>query len=238
MPTLLMSLFLSLAASTPVLTPASHPLLEVVSNILPMFILLGLVALGIKVLKRPSVKGMIGEAVVNWAGLSRLEKSRYRVLKNVFIPSIASDGMTELDHVVVSTHGIFVIETKNYGGWIYGNEHDRMWTRTNYRKKCKFLNPLKQNKGHVDSLAAFLGLPQSAFHSVVFFIGDATIKTPMPPNVLSSGLIGYIEAKRDILLSESQMNSAWTCLSNHDDDMDKRTVRRKHVARLSARAQS
>jgi restriction system protein len=233
-----MNLLPPFAASTPVLNSALNPLLEMVTSILPMFLLLGFMAVGIKVLKRPSVKGMIGEAVVNWAGLSRLEKGRYRVMKNVFIPSIASEGMTELDHVVVSAHGIFVIETKNYSGWIFGSEQDRMWTRTNYGNKCKFLNPLIQNKGHVDSLAAFLGLPRSAFHPVVFFIGDATIKTPMPLNVLSSGLIGYIEAQREILLNDSQVNSAWACLSNHDEDMDKRKVRRKHVARLSARIQA
>jgi len=232
-----MSYFVPFASSTPLLNAALQPLLELKHN-LPMFLLLGLVVVGMKALKRPSIKGMIGEVAVNCAGLSRLDKGRFRVLKNLFIPSVSGKGMTELDHVVVSAHGIFVVETKNYSGWIFGSEHDNMWTRTNYGKKCRFLNPLKQNKGHVDSLAAFLGLPRNVFHSVVFFIGDATLKTPMPPNVLSSGLIAYIESKRDILLNDSQANSAWACLITHDGDMDKRTVRRKHVARMSARGQS
>ena len=201
----------------------------------PMLLFLGVVLIGIKLLKHPTVKGMIGEAAVNWAGLSRLDKARYKVLKNVFIPSLTGEGMTEIDHLVVSAHGIFVIETKNYSGWIFGGEHDHKWTRSGRGRKQQFLNPLKQNKGHVNALAAFLGLPQSMFHSVVFFIGEAELKTPMPANVLTSGLLKYIESERRVLLNESQVNEAWGRLSGHDAGMDKATVRRDHVARVSRR---
>ena len=103
-------------------------IVEMFGSAAPMLLLLGVVLIGIKLLKHPSVKGMIGEAAVNWAGLARLDKTKYKVLKNVFIPSLTSEGMTEIDHLVVSAHGIFVIETKNYSGWIFGGEHDHKWT--------------------------------------------------------------------------------------------------------------
>lgn len=218
-------------------------LLEALLKNLPTFLNLGallvlvmVVKVAVKILSRPSVKGMIGEAMVNWAGLSRLARTRYLVLRNVFIPSIRGDGMTELDHVVVSAHGIFVIETKNYSGWIFGGAQDRTWTQLHYKKKGKFENPLKQNEGHVNALAAFLGLPHRVFHSVIFFIGEATLKTPMPPNVLTSGLLPYIEARHDILLDERQFADAWKRLSMHDSSQDKRTVRREHISRLSSYA--
>lgn len=225
---------LLVAASTAKQTDALlAPLISVFWHGVPIFLFLGLLVVGVHVFKHPSVKGVVGETLVNWVGLSRLDNGRYRSLKNVFIPTVAGDGVTELDHVVVSAHGIFVIETKNYSGWIFGNEHDRMWTRTNYGNKCQFVNPLRQNDGHVNALAAFLGLPRSKFHSVVFFVGEATLKTPMPGNVLTSGLSRYIESNRDILLSESQVDTTWARLSAHDRAMDKRTVRREHVARVS-----
>jgi restriction system protein len=179
---------------------------------------------------------MVGEAVVHWGVLSKLNKKRYRVLKNIFVPSIYSCGVTELDHVVLSAHGIFVIETKNYGGWIFGSENDQTWTYTNLKKKYQFVNPLIQNQCHVASRAAFLGLPKTAFHSMVVFVGEAQIKTPMPPNVLTTGVLRYIESKDKIVLTESQLENAWERLSTHDAEMEKRVVRREHLTRLSGRA--
>lgn len=224
-----MSVLFALVASPP------NPLQPFLSAI-PLLVIVGVLAVVKRVLKRPTVKGIIGEAALNWAGLSRLDPSRYKVLKNVFIPSIAGDGMTELDHVVLSAHGIFVIETKNYSGWIFGGEHDHKWTRTGHGKKQQFLNPLKQNRAHVNALAAFLGLPQSVFHSVVFFIGEAEIKTPMPSNVLTSGLMNYIAAEQRMFLTDPQLILARGKLMGHDEGMDKATVRREHVARMSSRS--
>ncbi len=65
-------------------------------------------------------KGKVGEKVV--AGkLDHLPEDQYRVLNNVTIPT--PKGSSQIDHLVVSIYGIFVIETKNYNGWIYGGEH-------------------------------------------------------------------------------------------------------------------
>jgi len=83
-------------------------------------LILGIIALiGLFFLLRwliPS-KGKVGEKVV--AGkLDRLPKDQYRVLNNVTIPT--PKGSSQIDHLIVSIFGIFVIETKNYNGWIYG----------------------------------------------------------------------------------------------------------------------
>jgi restriction system protein len=224
---------LLLAATTFTPDQILRPALEALWQHLPFFTGIGLLVVLVNLLKCKRFKGVIGEAVVNWGGLSRLNKDRYRVLKNLLIPSITGDGMTEIDHVVVSEHGIFVIETKNFTGWIFGREHDRKWTCSTFGNKRQFLNPLKQNSLHVNSLAAFLGLPRSMFHSVVFFVGDATLKTPMPSNVLTRGLIDYIEGKRAVLVSSEQVASAWGKLIDHDSSMDKRKARKDHIARLS-----
>ena len=53
--------------------------------------------------------------------------------------------------MVLSEYGIFVIETKNYSGWILGGEYSEEWTKNVYGKKYKFRNPLKQNYTHVNS---------------------------------------------------------------------------------------
>lgn len=89
-----------------------------------------------------NIKGFIGEKIVA-AILSGLPKQQYRVVNNVMLGT--EYGTTQIDHVVVSVYGIFVIETKNYKGWITGSEFGDYWTKNMYGKKYKFQNPLKQN---------------------------------------------------------------------------------------------
>src|SRR5206468_3484784 len=82
------------------------PLMAVLSLLTPVF-------------ARPAVKGWIGELLLHLRLRIGLDRSRYRLFHNLILPT--PDGTTQVDHVVVSTHGIFVIETKNYGGWIFGS---------------------------------------------------------------------------------------------------------------------
>ena len=63
----------------------------------------------------------------------------------------------QIDHVVVSRKGIFVLETKNYTGWIFGNENSQNWTQVIYKRKEKFYNPIWQNFDHIQALKEFLG---------------------------------------------------------------------------------
>lgn len=70
---------------------------------------------------RPQIKGYIGEkAVAN--RLSGLPTQSYIVLNDIMLLP-TSYGTTQIDYIVVSVYGIFVIETKNYKGWIIGNEY-------------------------------------------------------------------------------------------------------------------
>jgi hypothetical protein len=67
----------------------------------------------------PRLKGASGEATVSVL-LKRLPENEYKVLHNVMLRT--DRGMSQVDHVVVSVYGIFVIEVKNYTGWITGSE--------------------------------------------------------------------------------------------------------------------
>lgn len=103
-----------------------------------------------------------------------------------------ANGTTQIDHIVVSQFGIFVVETKSTRGWIFGRESDSEWTQVLPSKKQRFQNPLRQNYGHTRALAEFLLLDHSIFQSIVFFSGRCEFKTPMPKNVMTSGLAAYI----------------------------------------------
>jgi len=74
----------------------------------------------------PKIKGFFGEKSVAFQ-LSRLDPSKYKVINNIILQS--GEKTTQIDHVVVSNYGIFVIETKNYNGWILGDEYADYWTQ-------------------------------------------------------------------------------------------------------------
>ena len=158
------------------------------------------------ILKSPWFKGKFGEFLVNLSARLFLNKSRYHLIKNVTLPT--KDGTTQIDHVLVSQFGVFVVETKNMKGWIFGSPHQRFWTQKIYRSNRKFQNPLHQNYKHVKTLQALLGLSDHQMHSVVVFVGDSTFKTSMPENVTRGfGYIRYIKSKKDRVLTPRQVAS-------------------------------
>lgn len=151
-----------------------------------------------------SAKGSVGEKLTTAGMWLFLDKKVYRRIDDLIIPS--ANGTTQIDHVLVSTFGIFVIETKNIQGWIFGNQNDSTWCQSLYGRKNRFQNPLRQNYRHVQCLAEFLGLDQKLFHSVVFFIGECEFKTPVPSNVLASGLSSYICGFRSQILTAAKVD--------------------------------
>lgn len=141
-----------------------------------------LIILLLTILKLPSVKGKLGELYVSKGLRKKLPSDQYRIINDVTLP-LDDGGTTQVDHIVVSPFGVFVIETKNMKGWIFGSEKQAKWTQTIYRTKHSFQNPLRQNYKHTQTLAQLLNLPAELFHSVVIFTRNAELKTDMPSNV-------------------------------------------------------
>lgn len=122
----------------------------------------------------PGIKGRFGKNKV--AGiLNTLPPDKYIIINDLLLKT--SHGTSQIDHVVLSEYGIFVIETKNYSGWIYGSEHSEEWTKNVYGNKYKFRNPLKQNYAHVKALMEVLEITnQSLFIPIIAFSNQADIK--------------------------------------------------------------
>ncbi|MDQ1340721.1 MAG: hypothetical protein QG567_1879 [Campylobacterota bacterium] len=155
--------------------------------------------------KSPFGKGLLGEILVNFAANVRLDKQKYHLIKNVTLPT--EDGTTQIDHIVVSEFGIFVIETKNMRGWIFGDEKQKTWTQKIYKHTSTFQNPLHQNYKHAKTIESALGIDHSKIFSVIVFIGDSTFKTEMPENVTyAGGFIGYIKSKTDKIIPQDEVN--------------------------------
>jgi len=187
-----------------------------------------------KIVASARFKGWLGESSVN-RGLRRLDPSQYHLFHDLYLPRPDGKGTTQIDHIVVSSFGVFVIETKNYKGWIFGDEKQRQWTQQIYRKKSRFQNPLHQNQLHVRALMDFLALPESAFRSLIFFIGDATFKTPMPANVINKGLRPWIENHRNTILDAGRVNQICKALADHEQATDRKAAAKQHLKDMKSR---
>ena len=180
------------------ITPLVHQILGTLWYLAPIVVLVGVV-------KSPWFKGIFGEFQVNLATRLRLPRAEYHLIKNVTLPS--GNGTTQIDHIIVSRYGVFVVETKNMKGWIFGNPNQKTWTQKIYKHSNKFQNPLHQNYKHVKTLEERLSLPATAIHSVVVFVGGSTFKTKMPENVTQvGGYIRYIKSKRECLLTQVEID--------------------------------
>ena len=146
-----------------------------------------------------------GEALVSRVLLSNFRPPDYHLMNHVTIR--LEDGTTEVDHILVSRFGVFVIETKDYSGWIFANAADRTWTQVRFKWRFKFQNPIFQNNRHVRAVKELLDfLPPEAVKSIVVFSGGAEFKTETPEGVIEiSQLTEYLRQQTAVVMSPNRL---------------------------------
>jgi restriction system protein len=146
-----------------------------------------------------------GEALVRDAIITNLPSDSWHLLNNITLK--LDKGTTQVDHILVSRFGVFVIETKHYSGWIFGDANSKDWTQVIYKKKFRFQNPLRQNFKHLKAVQELLDfIPPEHIFPMVVFTGDATFKTDHPRGVHTLGsLLLYFKGLNEELLTENRM---------------------------------
>lgn len=141
------------------------------------------------------------EALVSRVLLLEFGPPDYHLMNHVTIQ--LDDGTTQVDHILISRFGVFVIETKDYSGWIFANATEKTWTQVLFQLRFKFQNPIFQNKRHVRAVQGLLDfLPPGAIRSVVVFTGEAEFKTKTPQGVLIlSQLAEYLRDQTEVVMS-------------------------------------
>ncbi|HKG06833.1 MAG TPA: NERD domain-containing protein [Pedobacter sp.] len=164
-----------------------------------IFILLGILIVIYK-LYRSRIKGLIGETAIA-VRLSNLPKPRYKVINNLVLEN--GDRTSQIDHLIVSDYGLFVIETKNLKGWIFGFENSEYWTQVIYKRKEYIYNPIRQNRGHIMALRQALSrFPRVTIIPIVVFSSSSTLKVKTTSEVIySSELLQTVRDYSDITLS-------------------------------------
>ena len=168
-------------------------------------------------------RGNHGEFII-FQTLSKLDVYS-RILVNIYVPK-ENGEYSEVDLAMITNTGIYVIESKNYSGWIFGNESQKNWTQLLHKNsKFPFYNPIWQNKGHISALDKFLELNKGsdAFKSYIVFGNKAALKkiTLNSDNIhviKSANLLSTI--RKDIknypeILSDIEVDEIASLLENH-----------------------
>lgn len=123
-------------------------------------------------------KGKCGEYVI-YRRLQRFERNGGKFLFNVYVPKMNNET-SEIDVILICPKGLFVFESKNYGGWIFGNEDHQNWTQIfpqgrGRSHKEYFYNPIKQNAAHMRYLKRLIG-EKIPMRSIIVFSDSCTFK--------------------------------------------------------------
>lgn len=182
-------------------------------------------------------KGNYGE-FLTFSYLERLEGFK-KLLVNLYLPK--EDGATtEIDLLMIDETGIYVFESKNYSGWIFGDEKDKTWTQTlENRSKNHFYNPIWQNKGHINALINVLAeLEESIYKSYIVFsercilkkinIDSPNVKVTKRQNLLSVIRQDILESSN--ILSKKQVLEIYNRLSKFT--LADEETKRRHIENI------
>ena len=199
--------------------------------------------------KSTSRRGRVFEKeIVNTLKIMKNGNVYGRVLRNIYLPK-NEDETSEIDVLYITTVGLFVIECKNYKGWIFGKETDFQWKYTlpagrGGSKKYYFPNPLRQNQGHIKPLQTFLNkhFPDRSINAypVVVFSHKATLKDvpqySVQPVVQVKGLTDYIRTisqKSNPVLTQAQVDELYEDLRTSAKAT--KEIKRQHIANIRSK---
>lgn len=209
-----------------------------------MFITLLIIVLLVFILRRTSFSGrrdiFVGKGAYGEIHVSHILASLpdgYRVFNDVYLNI---DGYSvQIDHVVISVYGVFVIETKNYTGDIYGCEDSEYWTQNIHGNRYELRNPIKQNIAHVLSIEKTLGIAHHSIIPIVVFLNKVNLRcNTLSPVLYSSQLLDYILGKQRVMFTQdgvgrlaakltASMNTGHNRKEDHIQSVRKRVAEQK-----------
>ena len=181
----------------------------------------------------PKFRGFTGEFYVKLK-LKKLSKNEYIILNDIMLED--KNGTHQIDHLIISKYGIFVIETKNYHGLITGDEYKDSWIQHLGKKKYVFKNPIHQNYGHIKTLEGILQLDNSIFISIVCFSNQAKMRVNNKSIVVQLNyLLRTIKSFDKIILDKDIYLIANNII---DLNITTKRERRKHIKNIKEKVKN
>ena len=188
------------------------------------------IQIGLRLIK-PKIRGNTGESKVDRC-LRKFKGPGFAQTKDIMLPTRGKTS--QIDNLLVSRYGVFVIEVKNYSGIINGRERSSNWVQVfpgSSQKSREFYNPIWQNEGHIRALKELLGrsFPKLQYHNIVVFSDEC--KPPRIPGVVTfRGLHNFLQASMHgspVLTNEEVASIKAIIEKNNVKD---RTQRTEHIS--------
>lgn len=202
--------------------------MEFLLNLLNVLIILGIIGLSVYIgLNRAKLIGIWGEKEVST--ILKLLNKNYKVYNDIYVPT--KNGTNQIDHVIISQYGIFVIETKNYKGWIYGKEDNPNWTQNIFGKKYNLLNPILQNRSHIKALKhIFPYYSCNKYISIIVFTRAPKIKVKLNTDhhiIYLSDLIPCINKYNEQVFTDEQV--VHLCETLEKELVNSPEIKKQHI---------
>lgn len=181
----------------------------------------------------PTELGEIGEHIT---ARTLQDDLSLKVVRHIYLP--VDYKFTEIDMIAISSYGLFVIENKNYKGWVRGSRSSYYWDviYDSYRIESLF-NPIKQNEKHINVLGQLLNgtiyecVPRT---NIVIFNNYCSLNLKDCDNTvfkLKRFTEYYGGITEDSILSDSDIEELYNILSVFSDTSD--DMRAIHVSLLT-----
>ena len=168
--------------------------------------------------------GKQGEAKVR--KLLKTTKSFRKKILNDVILQVEYGNTVQIDHILINEYGVFVIETKNYKGVVYGTEGKNYWRQYLKKKSFTFYNPIKQNESHIQHLKEMFG-KKYPYYSIIVFAGS-TVKKIDSDIVFSLSELGfYLDSFTEKVIRPKDIRSLYRAIRS--TQKNKRHMRRLHL---------
>lgn len=157
------------------------------------------------------ISGFMGEKKVS-SILAQLNPEEYKVINNKTL--FIDRQKAQIDHLIISVYGIFVIETKNYEGIIYGEEDSNYWTQVLYKSRQNFYNPIRQNRWHIQALKnALTDYPNPLYIPIVVFTNQSDLRVKTSADVVKTDdLIKTIMYYKKETISDAEVERIYNYL--------------------------
>ncbi len=180
--------------------------------------------------KSSKYKGKKGEKKVARALVKNISEEKFVI--NDLILKTESGSTSQIDHVVINHAGIWVIETKNYAGRIYGNALQLNWTQVlaNGKIKNQFYNPVKQNASHAYHISKLINGKPPIYRYVVF-TGNADLSGVKAGNVCNlQNFLRIINRSNQSILTTEDMRLYYNSLLNLKND--NKVTKKEHIRNI------
>lgn len=182
----------------------------------------------------PSGKGWMGELIVK-IFLRKTKKGKKYVIHDV---TIEQNGKTsQIDHILINQKGVFVIETKNYAGRIYGQESQHEWTQVLAfgKVKNKLYNPIKQNNTHIWMLSQVINRNDCFFPIIVFLRATLKVNTETPVGGTET-LKRELKKNRNEILTTKEAEEIYNKINDYK--LNPRVSSKQHVKNIKEMKQN